>query len=102
MHTHKKTLILQYSKFINFLITFFIVAPCILKSIQFTHQQKHYLLNLERFKIYVKIHKKYPSYMFRSTIIIRQLVLNLTKVTERSVCCAQHTLRSMTRCHITK
>ena len=34
----------------------FIVAPCILKSIQFTHQQMHYLLNLEKFKIYIKIH----------------------------------------------
>jgi hypothetical protein len=29
----------------------FIVAPCILKSILFTHQQMHYLLNLESFKI---------------------------------------------------
>jgi hypothetical protein len=34
----------------------FIVAPYILKSILFTHQQMHYLLNLERFKIYTKIH----------------------------------------------
>jgi hypothetical protein len=34
---------------------FIIVAPCILKSILFTHQQKHYLLNLERFKIYTNI-----------------------------------------------
>jgi hypothetical protein len=34
-------------------ITFqiFIVAPCILKSILSTHQQMHYLLNFERFKI---------------------------------------------------
>jgi hypothetical protein len=30
---------------------FFIVAPCILKSILFTYQQMHCLLNLERFKI---------------------------------------------------
>jgi hypothetical protein len=44
----------------------FIVAPCILKSILFTHQQMHYLLILERFKIYIKIHIKYRSYMFRS------------------------------------
>jgi hypothetical protein len=28
------------------------------QSIQFTHQQMHYLLNLERFKIYIKIHTK--------------------------------------------
>jgi hypothetical protein len=41
-------------------------APCILKSIQFTHQQMHYLLNLGRFKIYIKIHTKYRYYMFRS------------------------------------
>jgi hypothetical protein len=40
----------------------------------------HYLLNLERFKIYIKIHTKYRSYMFRSTTIIRELVLNLAKV----------------------
>jgi hypothetical protein len=33
----------------------FIVAPRILKSILFTQQQMHYLLNLERFKIYTKI-----------------------------------------------
>jgi hypothetical protein len=57
----------------------FIFAPCILKSthIQFTHQQMHYLLNLERFKIYIKIHTKYRSYMFRSSTVIRELVLNL-------------------------
>jgi hypothetical protein len=59
---------------------FFIVAPCILKSIQFTHRQMHYLLNLERFQIYIKIHTKYRSYMFRSTTIIRELVLSLAKV----------------------
>jgi hypothetical protein len=35
---------------------FFIVVPCILKSIFFTHQQMRYLLNLERFKIYTRIH----------------------------------------------
>jgi hypothetical protein len=46
----------------------------------FTHQQMHYLLNLERFKIYIKIRTKYRSYMFRSTTIIRELVLNLAKV----------------------
>jgi hypothetical protein len=34
----------------------FIVAPCFLKSILFTHQQMHYLLNLERFNIYTRIH----------------------------------------------
>jgi hypothetical protein len=56
---------------------FFIVAPCIPISIQFTHQQMHYLLNLERFKIYIKIHTKYRSYMFRPTTIIRELVLSL-------------------------
>ena len=27
------------------------------KSIKFTHQKMHYLLNLEKFKIYIKIHK---------------------------------------------
>jgi hypothetical protein len=39
-----------------------------------------YLLNLKRFKIYIKIQTKYRSYMFRSTTIIRELVLNLAKV----------------------
>jgi len=39
----------------------------------------HYLLNLEKFKIYIKKHK-YRCYMFRSTTIIRELVLNLAKV----------------------
>jgi hypothetical protein len=34
----------------------FIVAPCILKPILFTHQQMHKLLILERFKIYTRIH----------------------------------------------
>jgi hypothetical protein len=36
-----------------------------------------YLLNVERFKIYIKIHKKYRSYMFRSSTTIRELVLSL-------------------------
>jgi hypothetical protein len=58
----------------------FIVAPCILKSISFTHQQMHYLLNLERFKIYIKIHRNYRSYMFWCMTIIRELILNLAKV----------------------
>jgi hypothetical protein len=40
----------------------------------------NYLLNLERFKIYIKTHTKYRSYMFRSTTIIRELVLSLAKV----------------------
>jgi hypothetical protein len=40
----------------------------------------HYLLNLERFKIYTKIHTKYHSYMFRSTTIFRELVVSLAKV----------------------
>jgi hypothetical protein len=38
-----------------------------------------YLLNLEMFKIYTRIHK-YRSYMFRSSAIIRGLVLSLAKV----------------------
>jgi hypothetical protein len=49
-------------------------------SVQFTHQQMHYLLNLENLKIYIKIHTKYRSYMFRSTTNIRELVLSLAKV----------------------
>jgi hypothetical protein len=67
----------------------------------------HYLLDLERFKIYIKIHTKCRSCMFRSTTIIRGLVLNLAKVIfklkhvitcylvmwqhfiERSVCCVR-------------
>jgi hypothetical protein len=39
-----------------------------------------YLLHLEKFKIYTKIHTKYSSYMFRLTTIIREIVLNLAKV----------------------
>jgi hypothetical protein len=85
--------------------------------ILFTHQQMHYLLNLEMFKIYIKIHTKCRSYMFRSTTIIRELVLNLDKVIfilKHSVklhrymlfgdvaACTQHILCSMTCCHITK
>jgi hypothetical protein len=64
---------------LNFNYTFliFIVAPCILKSILFTHQQLHFLLILEKFKIYIKTHTKYRSYMFRSSTIIRELVLSL-------------------------
>ena len=34
----------------------FIVAPCILKFMQFTHQQKHYLLTWLKVLIYIKIH----------------------------------------------
>jgi hypothetical protein len=51
-----------------------------MKSVLFTHQQMHYLLNLERFKIYIKIHTKYHSYMFWSSTIIREFVLSLAKV----------------------
>jgi hypothetical protein len=40
----------------------------------------HYSLNLERFKIHIKIPTKYRSYMFRSTTVIRELVLSLAKV----------------------
>jgi hypothetical protein len=40
----------------------------------------HCLLNLEMFKIYIKIHTKYRSYMFRSTTIIREFALSLAKV----------------------
>jgi hypothetical protein len=40
----------------------------------------HFLLNLETFKIYIKIHTKSRSYMFRSSTIIRELVLSLAKV----------------------
>jgi len=36
-------------------------------------------MHLERFKIYIKIHKC-RSYMFPSMTIIRELVLNLAKV----------------------
>jgi hypothetical protein len=57
-----------------------IPLPEISILIQSTHQQMHYLLNLERFKIYIKIHTKYRFYMFRSSTIIRELVLSLTEV----------------------
>jgi hypothetical protein len=45
------------------------------KTVLFNHQQMHYLLNLERFKICT-----HRSYMFRSSTIIRELVLSLAKV----------------------
>jgi len=57
----------------------FIVASCILKTILLTNQQIHYLLNLENLKFTLSTHR-YLSYMFRSTTIIRELVLNLAKV----------------------
>jgi hypothetical protein len=50
-----------------------------IQFIQFTHQQKHFLLNLEKFKMYIKIQTKCRSYMFPSTTIIREVVLSLTK-----------------------
>jgi len=41
----------------------------------------HYLLYLEYFKIHVHYNThKYRSYMFRSTTVIREFVLNLAKV----------------------
>jgi len=43
----------------------------------FIHQQMRYLLNLEKFKIHTNI----PLTCFRSTTIIRELVLHLAKVT---------------------
>ena len=44
-------------------ILFFIVASCILKSVQFTHEQMRYSLKLEKFKIYIKIHTNIaPTY----------------------------------------
>jgi hypothetical protein len=52
---------------------------------RFTHQQMHYLLNLEMFKIYTRI-DKYRSYMFRSSTIIRELVLSLAKVILEHLC----------------
>jgi hypothetical protein len=56
-----------------------IVVPCIPMFIQFTHQQLHLLLNLEKFKIPIKIHTKVAPTYFRSTTIIRELVLSLAK-----------------------
>jgi hypothetical protein len=56
-----------------------------MKSILFTDQQMHYLLNLERFKILQYNSHKYRSYMFRSSTIIRELVLSLAKVILDSV-----------------
>jgi hypothetical protein len=44
-----------------------------------------YLLNMEMFKIYTKIHR-YRSYMFRSSTIIRELVLSLAKVMLEHLC----------------
>ena len=45
----------------------------------FTHQQMHFLLNLEKFKFTLNTHN-YRSYMFRSSTILRELVQSLAKV----------------------
>jgi hypothetical protein len=45
----------------------------------------HYLVNVEMFKLYTRIHK-YRSYMFRSSTIIREFVLSLAKVTLEHLC----------------
>jgi hypothetical protein len=37
-------------------------------------------IKLGRFKLYTRIHTKYRSYMFRSSTIIRELVLSLAEV----------------------
>ena len=60
----------------------FIVVPCILKSIQFTHQQIYYfyLLNLEEFKIYTKIHTNIAPTCFGLRPSSGSLQLNLAKV----------------------
>jgi hypothetical protein len=57
--THK----LPFIRNKHFDLIIFIVVPCILKSILFTHQEMHYLLNFERFKIYTRIHTNIaPTY----------------------------------------
>ena len=38
------------------MLFFFIVLLCILISIKFIHQQTHSLLNMTKFKIYIKNH----------------------------------------------
>jgi len=48
--------------------------------ILFTHQQMHFLLNLEKFKIYIKIYIILRSYKFRSSTILKELVQNLDKI----------------------
>ena len=59
----------------------FIVAPCILIYVEFTHQQMRFYKFKKHIKIYIKIHvNKYRSYMFRSSTIIREIALNLDKV----------------------
>jgi hypothetical protein len=55
-HKHKRIGEIRFFNSQERVPDIFIVAPCILKSILFTHQQMHYLLNLKRFKIYTRIH----------------------------------------------
>ena len=59
---------------------FFIVAPCSQMYVELTHQQMHFYKFKEQVKVYIKIHIKYRSYMFRSSTIIKELALNLAKV----------------------
>ena len=49
--------------------------------ILFTHQQMHFLLNLEEFKFTWIYTYNYRSYMFRSSTILRELVQSLANVT---------------------
>ena len=48
--------------------------------IVFTHEQMHFLLNLEKFNLHENTHN-YPSYMLRSSTILRELVQSMAKVT---------------------
>jgi hypothetical protein len=53
------------------------------REVEFTHSsppKRHFYSCKEHIKIYIKIHLKYRSYVFRSSNIIRELALNLAKV----------------------
>ena len=48
--------------------------------ILFTHQQMHFLLNLEKLNLHENTHN-YRSYMFRSSTILKESVQSLAKIT---------------------
>jgi len=58
---------------------FFIVAPCILIYVDFTHQQMHFFI-FKNIKIYIKIHINIAPTCFVLRPFIRELALNLVKV----------------------
>jgi hypothetical protein len=55
VHPSARAVVYYIGLSLTYACIIFIVAPCNLKSMLFTQQQMHYLLNLEKFKIYTEI-----------------------------------------------